>query len=218
MRLFGREIKAVTFDMDGTLYNSARLLIKILPEVLKNRRFIVEFYRVRESLRREGFKGDIRREVIKRLSHKLIIAESDIEYMIDETIYRLFASRIDRRLLFKGLRDFIDMLKANDVRLGIISDFPIEEKLMRLGLYFEPWRALINTEDIGALKPSIEPFQRAAELLAVEPGHILHIGDREDSDVAGAKRAGFISARLKRFGRLKSKADIIFRSYTEFII
>lgn len=217
MKLFGREIKAVTFDMDGTLYNSARLLIKILPNVIKHRRFIVEFYKIRESLRREGFRGDIREEVQKRLSQKLNIVESDCEYMIDETIYRLFASKIDRRLLFKGVREFIDMLKSNNVRLGIISDFPIDEKLLRLGLYFEPWRAVINTEDVGALKPAIEPFNEAARLLEVEPQYILHIGDRENSDVVGAKRAGFISARIKRFGKLESKADIIFRSYTELL-
>jgi HAD superfamily hydrolase (TIGR01549 family) len=217
MKLFGREIKAVTFDMDGTLYNSARLLIKILPSVIKHRRFIVEFYKIRESLRREGFRGDIRKEVQKRLSQKLNIVESDCEYMIDETIYRLFASKIDRRLLFKGVREFIDMLKANNVRLGIISDFPVDEKLLRLGLYFEPWRAVINTEDVGALKPAIEPFNEAARLLEVEPQYVLHIGDRENSDVVGAKRAGFISARIKRFGKLESKADIVFRSYTELL-
>ncbi|MCX7959388.1 MAG: HAD family hydrolase, partial [Deltaproteobacteria bacterium] len=136
---------------------------------------------------------------------------------IDETIYRLFASKINRRLLFHGVREFIDMLKDNDVRLGLISDFPLDEKLLRLGLYFEPWRAVINTEDVGALKPATEPFMKAAELLDVEPKYILHIGDRENSDVSGAKRAGFISARIRRFGSLKSQADIVFRSYKEFL-
>ncbi|MCX7943741.1 MAG: HAD family hydrolase [Deltaproteobacteria bacterium] len=217
MRLFGREIKAVTFDMDGTLYNSGRLFLRLLPDILKHRKFIVAYYRIREELRSEGFKGDIRGEVLIRLSKKLMIDESECEYMIDETIYRLFASKINRGLLYKGLREFIDMLKKNDVRLGIISDFPIDEKLMRLGLYFEPWRALINTEDIGTLKPAKEPFLKAAELLEVDPGLILHIGDRENLDVLGAKRSGFLSARLKRFGNLKSQADIVFRSYTEFL-
>ncbi len=217
MRFYGREIKAVTFDMDGTIYNAARLLMRILPEVIKNRRFIVAFYRIREEIRREGFKGDIRKEVLLRLSRKLMIAETDCEYMIDETIYRLFASKIDRRLLFDGLREFIDMLKSKDVRLGIISDFPVDEKLLRLGLYFEPWRAVINSEDVGALKPSIEPFSKAAEILSIEPQYILHIGDRESSDVKGAKKAGFISARIIRIGRLRSEADIVFRSYREFL-
>ncbi len=217
MKLFGREIKAVTFDMDGTLYNSGRLFIRLLPDIIKNRRFIISYYRIREELRRENFKGDIRKEVLKRLSLKLNIDETECEYKTDETIYRLFASKIDRRLLFKGVTEFIAMLKKNDVKLGIISDFPVDEKLLRLGLYFEPFRAVINTEDIGALKPATEPFLKASELLETEPKYILHIGDREKSDVLGAKRSGFISARIKRFGKSESQADIVFRSYTELI-
>jgi HAD superfamily hydrolase (TIGR01549 family) len=217
MRFFGREIEAVTFDMDGTLYNSVRLFIKLLPDILKNRRFIVEYYRIRESLRRENFKGDIRGEVRKRLSQILQMTESDCEFMINETIYRLFTSKIDRRLLFKGVMEFIDTLKKNNVKLGIISDFPVDEKLMRLGLYFEPWRAIINSEDIGALKPAREPFIKAAEVLGTEPHKILHIGDREKSDVMGAKRAGFISARIIRIGRRRSEADIVFRDYSELL-
>ena len=217
MRFFGREIEAVTFDMDGTLYNSVRLFIKLLPDILKNRRFIVEYYRIRESLRRENFKGDIRGEVRKRLSQILQMTESDCEFMINETIYRLFTSKIDRGLLFKGVMEFIDTLKKNNVKLGIISDFPVDEKLMRLGLYFEPWRAIINSEDIGALKPAREPFMKAAEVLGTEPHKILHIGDREKSDVMGAKRAGFISARMIRIGRRRSEADIVFRDYSELL-
>jgi putative hydrolase of the HAD superfamily len=217
MRFFGREIEAVTFDMDGTLYNSVRLFIKLLPDILKNRRFIVEYYRIRESLRRDNFKGDIRGEVRKRLSQRLQMTESDCEFMINETIYRLFTSKIDRRLLFKGVMEFIDTLKKNNVKLGIISDFPVDEKLMRLGLYFEPWRAIINSEDIGALKPAREPFMKAAEVLCTEPHKILHIGDREKSDVVGAKRAGFISARIIRIGRRRSEADIVFRDYSELL-
>lgn len=218
MRFFGREIQAVTFDMDGTLYNSIRLFVRLLPDFLKNRRFIVEYYKIREELRRGEFRGDLRREIQKRLSERLMMSPDDCEYMIDETIYRLFASKIDRRLLFKGVREFIDMLKKNDVRLGIISDFPIDEKLLRLGLYFEPWRASINAEDTGALKPASEPFFRAAEILEVKPSMILHIGDRERSDVVGAKRAGFVSARIIRMGRRDSEADIVFRDYSELII
>jgi len=217
MRFFGREIEAVTFDMDGTLYNSVRLFIKLLPDILKNRRFIVEYYRIRESLRRENFKGDIRGEVRKRLSQILQMTESDCEFMINETIYRLFTSKIDRGLLFKGVMEFIDTLKKNNVKLGIISDFPVDEKLMRLGLYFEPWQVIIDTEDVGALKPAREPFLKASEIFGVEPQRILHIGDREKSDVVGAKRAGFISARIIRIGRRKSEADIVFRDYSELL-
>ncbi len=218
MRFFGREIQAVTFDMDGTLYNSARLFIKLLPDILRNRKFIFEYYKVREEIRREEFRGDIRGEVINRLSQRLMMNTLDCEYMIDETIYRLFASKIDRRLLFKGVRDFINILKKNDVKIGIISDFPVDEKLLRLGLYFEPLRVVINTEDVGALKPCVEPFKKAAEIFEVEPAKILHIGDRERSDVLGAKRAGFVSARIIRIGKRRSDADIIFRDYSELMV
>lgn len=217
MRIFGREIKAVTFDMDGTLYNSFKLFVKLLPDIMRNRKFIVSFYRTREELRKEGFRGDIRREVLKRLSKRLMISEDECEYKIDETIYRLFASKVSRNLLFEGVREFLEILKNNEVRLGIISDFPVDEKLLRLGLYFEPWRAVINCEDIGALKPAPEPFIKAVELMEVEPRFILHIGDREKTDVFGAKNAGFLSARIIRFGKLNSNADIVFRSYRELI-
>ena len=45
-------------------------------------------------------------------------------------------------------------------------------------------------EDTGERKPHEAPFRRALELLQVEPGEALMIGDWAERDVVGAAKVG----------------------------
>ena len=47
-----------------------------------------------------------------------------------------------------------------------------------------------SAEEMGALKPSARPFIEVARAMGVEPAETLVIGDRADTDGAGAKAAG----------------------------
>ena len=87
----------------------------------------------------------------------------------------------------------------------ILTDYESDYKLQGLGLeeYFD---AVYVGERMGFLKPSPAPFARVLEDFGLAPECMLHIGDRVDTDGAGAGAAGCPSIILRKdfrsFGEL----------------
>jgi beta-phosphoglucomutase-like phosphatase (HAD superfamily) len=91
--------------------------------------------------------------------------------------------------------------------MAIYSDYPcLRERLEALDLAPGGRTRLYGPESFGAQKPAPGPFLRIARDLGVSPGETLVIGDREDTDGAGALKAGMSFFRLddgrRRYFRL----------------
>lgn len=88
-----------------------------------------------------------------------------------------------------GVVALMTWLKERGVHQVAFSDYRPSTKLSALGLelYFE---SVYAGEDIGFLKPAPEPFHIIAEAHGIDVSELLHIGDRTDTDGAGADAAG----------------------------
>jgi putative hydrolase of the HAD superfamily len=93
---------------------------------------------------------------------------------------------------------------AEDRRLGILSNWPHAATLRAQvdAAGWTPWlSAIVVSSEVGAIKPAPTMF-RAAEAALGWPdapaGSILHVGDDLRADVAGARRAGWRAAWLRR--------------------
>ena len=82
----------------------------------------------------------------------------------------------------KGLRQFV---LSNSNRVD-----QIERKLRLVGIEPGLFEFLLSTVGMQAVKPEARPFLEAVHRLGVEASSILYIGDRERTDVRGAKRVG----------------------------
>jgi putative hydrolase of the HAD superfamily len=79
--------------------------------------------------------------------------------------------------------------------LAVVSDAiftpgrALRELLAGYGIrdYFS---AFVFSDEVGCAKPAPGMFRRAAELAGCRLDEIVHIGDREHNDIAGAKEAG----------------------------
>lgn len=85
---------------------------------------------------------------------------------------------------------------------------------------FTEWFAVMTfSDEVGVSKPQAPMFETTARTLGVEPGAILHIGDREVTDIAGAKAFG-AKAALFTDGNPEyanhTQADYVFHSWQEF--
>jgi HAD superfamily hydrolase (TIGR01549 family) len=107
-----------------------------------------------------------------------------------------------------GLVNFIKMMKARDVRLGIYSDYPCDKKLqhMRIADYFA---AIVSSFDPEVLKFKPDPrgFLIASEKLGLTPDEILFIGDRVNVDAAGAAHSGMQVVLVGGFLRTKGQVE-----------
>lgn len=85
--------------------------------------------------------------------------------------------------------------------LAIVSDTGFasgaaQDRLLERDGLLEHFAVRIYSCDIGHTKPRREPFLAAASGLGVQPGEMLHIGDIERTDVAGALAAGLRAVRI----------------------
>ena len=88
------------------------------------------------------------------------------------------------------VRQELERLVKAGLKIAVLSDFHVEDKLAALGLDDLPWAALVASESEGALKPHPRSFAAVASALDLRAEQIVHVGDRADTDVLGAKEAG----------------------------
>jgi putative hydrolase of the HAD superfamily len=79
------------------------------------------------------------------------------------------------------------------------------------------FEALIFSDEAGCSKPNPAVFLQAAAQLGVPAGHLVHIGDREHTDVRGAHAAGAraILFTAIRMGEPDNSADAVCHGYEE---
>jgi HAD superfamily hydrolase (TIGR01549 family) len=103
--------------------------------------------------------------------------------------------------LKEGVIEALEFL-ATDYNLGIISDTGITPgRLIRLVLedhdiidYFD---AILFSDEIGVCKPHLDIFTSAQRALESRPNSSLHIGDLIQTDIIGAKNAGWKAVWVK---------------------
>ena len=108
-------------------------------------------------------------------------------------------------------------------KLGVISDaiFSPGRALRRLLGYYDIRKffdAFVFSDEIGSAKPDVRVFEAAAGDLGVEPGEIVHIGDREPKDIEGPHAIGaraVLCTVVKDRGSQGTKADAICSDFSD---
>lgn len=101
---------------------------------------------------------------------------------------------------------------------GMAGGRVLREVLRRQGLldYFE---VTIFSNEFGIAKPHPSIFEHTLTALGgIEPSHALHVGDLEELDVEGARRAGVHSARYvpDADGPVQTDADFVVTDWRDF--
>jgi putative hydrolase of the HAD superfamily len=109
---------------------------------------------------------------------------------------------------YPHVRQTLTELLRRHLRLAVISDAPRMGAWLRLCQLdlqhmFDP---VITFEDTGHRKPSSIPFERALDILGMEPSEVLMIGDWPERDMVGAKGMG-IRTVFARYGDTKSTVE-----------
>jgi putative hydrolase of the HAD superfamily len=196
--------RAVLFDLDGTLYHQAPVRALMAAEIaaqaitprtpVSTRRLtraLRAFRTVREELRARGRQSaSLSTLQFEEPAHRIgeppeLIASLVNEWMFRRPVKYLHASRRRRVMALLG------RLRADGVRLGMLSDYPADDKLRALGLADAFALVLCTTDpDINAFKPHPRGFLRACEHWGLAPAEVAYVGDRRDVDAAGALAAG----------------------------
>jgi 2-haloalkanoic acid dehalogenase type II len=102
----------------------------------------------------------------------------------------------------------LEELRSRGVRLVAASnwDSSLPEVLERTGLA-PLLHGVVSSAAAGAAKPDARLFEAALELAGAEPAFALHVGDRPDKDVQGARALGMRAVLIARDGQ-SAVADV----------
>lgn len=185
--------QAVTFDLDGTLYDAGRVKRAFAFANFFRLRPVRVALRVREELRGKVFDdGEAYfAEEARLVAERLGMAPDEARALVDELLGPRLCRAIQKAGPREDARQAIEALVKEGLRVGVISDYRVEDKLGAMGLADLPWSALVAADRLGALKPHRRAYDQAAAELGVSPDRILHVGDRVDTDVRAAEAAGY---------------------------
>ena len=209
-------IRAVAFDIDGTLYPIRSIALRSLPLIARHARLFYAFGKARQALRGERPGAALRQRQAALVACMLGVGTGEAARRIERVVYGQWPRRFGRLQPFSGVAETLAGLRREGLRLGVVSDSPFtREKLSALGLQ-DGWDAVVSADDAGALKPNPEPFQRVARLLEVAPGEVLFVGNSYQRDVIGAHRAGMRAAHYTRRPVSGGVAAVSFPRYRLF--
>ena len=220
LSMFG-DVKAVAFDIDGTLYPSFSLYIRLLPYIIRHFRFYLHYNRVRRIMHRTAPLPDFYEYQGRLMAEELGCSSLRARAMIKLIAYDGLKPYFEKIKPFKHVEETFKTLREQGIKIALLSDFPPDQKGEIWGLV--PYCDLIlGSEAIGALKPSKYPFGIMAMALELEPEQILYVGNSVHFDVRGANNAGMksaiIASPLKRiFSKKIKEADISFSNYRQFL-
>lgn len=216
-------IKAVGFDLDGTLYPGKLMYLFSADLALRHPALLSAYGKSRRALHAEARldmaaaaaaapdpSRPFRARQAALIAASLGIGEAEAARAVEQVIYAAMAERFRFIKPFSGVLPCLEALRKSGLRLGLLSDLPPPRKTELLGLEGR-FDTLLCSEDSGALKPSRKPFLALAEALGVEPGSILYVGNKREFDIEGARAAGMMSALMGR-GDVP-EADFVFRRW-----
>ncbi|MEZ4553962.1 MAG: HAD family hydrolase [Dehalococcoidia bacterium] len=209
----GRRFRAVCFDLDETLVDSAvawrqgfldAFAIEVAPRypelgATPEPLLALQPFLLAEVEARRGRWGDT---VIRDAMRKFFRSHGiDDRRAADRTTEVYEAAWPAHITLFPDALAALDAARGCG-RVAVITNGPSEAqrlKLERTGL-LERFDVLAISGEVGAEKPDLEIFTHALDRLGVAAPDAVHIGDNLTMDIRGARDAGMTAVWLNRHG------------------
>ncbi len=194
-------IKAVVFDLDGTLYDYNALdkeAFGRVGELVRERLGVSEeqygeaFMRARKSTKKklgETATSHSRMLYFQKTLEYLDIRPLYLTLEMYETYWGLF---LEKMTLYPGARKLLDALHDKYIRVAVCTDLLAHiqhRKLKALGM-MDDVDCLVTSEEAGVEKPSPKIFALCLKKLRLEPEEVCFVGDDYKKDVKGAMAAG----------------------------
>ena len=239
------KITAVTFDLWDTVFiddsdEPKRAEKGLSPKPVERRNLVEKFLSRHEPIERE--KIDLAYDATDAEFHEVWYGEN-VTWLVRERLDVLL-KKLGRKLPEEEMAELVRLHEDMELgtkpdiadgvaeaikslhgkyRLGVISDAifspgrALRELLKHYGL-FEYFDGFVFSDEAKCSKPTAALFHNAAEQLGVDVTEIVHIGDREQKDIAGAHAVGakaILCTVIKDRGRENTKADAVCDDFGE---
>lgn len=194
-------MKAVLFDLDGTLIDSAPQLVGALNQLRQKYHLAPIPFLKGRPFASHGAAGLLKAGFDMDKNDPLF--DSRIEEFL--SIYKeIFNQDVQ---CMEGIEDLIQDLNDRKITWGIVTNKAkkFAGPIVTTHPLLKHAQCLISGDDVDTPKPSPEGLMKAASMLSIQPSEVIYLGD-DRRDVIAANDAGMISM-IARYGYLEEGDD-----------
>jgi phosphoglycolate phosphatase len=194
-------MKAVLFDLDGTLIDSAPQLVGALNQLRQQYNLSPIPFLVGRPFASHGAAGLLKAGFNMDKNDPLFDAR--VQEFLD--IYKeVFNQNMQ---CMEGIEELINTLNLRKISWGIMTNKAkkFAQPIVSSHPVLKSAGCLIAGDDVSVPKPSPEGLIKASQMLSIQPSDIIYLGD-DRRDVMAANDAGMVSM-VARYGYLEVGDD-----------
>ena len=205
-------IKAVIFDMDGTIADTLKSIADCSNEILEKHNLEERNIEKYKYYLDDGFS-----EMFKRIFKNMNIKNKELLIKLYGEMIELYNKRmLETTALYDGIRELLTELKERGIKLAVFTNKNHNSAVKILSNVFgkEYFDAIEGFRPGRSPKPDIEGIEDIMTELSLNSEEILYVGD-SDTDMICGKRA-----KLKTIGVLWEfrTEDELLRNGADFVI
>ena len=201
MKVDPQRLKAIVFDVDGTLYGQGGLRRAMLLQLVRAHllqpwtglttlRILSAYRRAQEQLRERPIEGDLATAQLQLACTRAGADAQRVRALVARWMEEAPLPLLPR-FMDPGLPELLQAAKRRGLRLGVFSDYPATDKLRALGVadFFD---VVLTAQDpaVNRFKPDPSGLREVFRRLGAEGAEALYVGDRAAVDAAAARAAG----------------------------
>ena len=199
-------MKAVLFDLDGTLIDTAADFVRIIQQMCRDvQRPVVEAEIIRTQVS-EGARAMV----------QLVYPEMDVTDPVFLAHRQRFLNTYGDNIvvdtnLFEGMYPLLEELEAHQIPWGIVTNKPrgLSELLLAALNLTERCAVLVCPEGVSITKPGPEPMYLAAKQLNLEARDIIYVGDHPRDIDAGRNAEMYTILAAYGYLPVESRDDLL---------
>ncbi|MDB4040556.1 HAD family hydrolase [Methylophilaceae bacterium] len=206
------EVKLVVFDLDGTLVDSDKTVIRILNTIRKD--LTLPALKLKDISSVLSLGGE---EMIK----KIIGNGLDVKKYLEIFRQRYLEDSLNNENLFDGVINYLKHLESKNIQMAVFTNKPkdLTKKTLKRHQIYNFFNYILTSDDLEFKKPSPDGCYKLIEMSSILPQNIIMIGDSElDQKAANSASIPFFYHNvLSNEQTVAIKSTKIFNNFNDLI-